>query len=101
MIQVYFITDRHRLKHSLFGITEQELQIINNLTKGALPYIDPYGDTILYTDHIRFVCDNIQIMLGNKELQFCYDKEYRQLKELYEKFKSVTHKDTSLLLVGD
>lgn len=76
MIQVYFITDRHKLEHPLFGITEQELQVMNNLPKGVLPDIDPYGDTIFYIDHINFVCDNIQIMIENKELQFCYDKEY-------------------------
>ena len=46
----------------MFGITEQELQVMNNLPKGVLPDIDPYGDTIFYIDHINFVCDNIQIM---------------------------------------
>ena len=51
MIQVYFITDRHKLEHPLFGITEQELQVMNNLPKGVLPDIDPYGDTIFYIDH--------------------------------------------------
>lgn len=101
MIQVYFITDRHKLEHLLFGITEQELQVINNLPKGVLPYINPYGDTIFYIDHINFICDNIQIMIRNKELQFCYDKEYNLLKELYDKFKSVAHRETSLFLVGD
>lgn len=101
MIQVYFITDRHKLEHLLFGITEQELQVMNNLPKGVLPDINPYGDTIFYIDHINFVCDNIQIMIENKELQFCYDKEYKQLKELYEKFNSVIPKETALFLVGD
>lgn len=101
MIQVYFITDRHKLEHPLFCITEQELQVINNLPQGVLPYIDPYGDTMLYIDHINFICDNIQIMMENKERQFCYDKEYNQSKELYEKFKSVISKETTLFLVGD
>ncbi|WP_285815480.1 hypothetical protein [Phocaeicola sartorii] len=101
MIQVYFITDRHRLENPLFGITEQELQVINNLPKGVLPYIDPYGDTQLYTDHISFICDNIHIMMENKERHFLYDKEYNLLKQLYKNFKSVSHKETTLLLVGD
>lgn len=101
MIQVYFIPDRHKLEHPLFSIAEQELQVINNLPQGVLPYIDPYGDTMLYIDHINFICDNIQIMMENKERQFCYDKEYNQLKELYEKFKSVISKETTLFLVGD
>lgn len=101
MIQVYFITDRHKLEYPLFSINEQELQVMNNLPKGVLPDIDSYGDTIFYIDHIKFVCDNIQIMMKNKELQFCYDKEYNQLKELYEKFKSVIQKETALFLVGD
>lgn len=61
MIQVYFITDRHKLEHPLFGITEQELHVMNNLPKGVLPDIDPYGDTMLYIDHINFISDNIQI----------------------------------------
>ena len=46
MIQVYFITDRHKLEHPLFGITEQELQVMNNLPEGDAN-IDPYGDTML------------------------------------------------------
>lgn len=101
MIQVYFITDRHKLEHPLFGITEQELQVMNKLPKGVLPDIDPYGDTIFYIDHINFICNNIQIMIENKELQFYFDKEYNQLKELYKKFKSVIPKETALFLVGD
>lgn len=101
MIQVYFITDRHKLEHPLFSITEQELQVIKSLPQGVLPYIDPYGDTMLYIDHINFICDNIQIMMENKERQFCYDKEYNQSKELYEKFKSVISKETTLFLVGN
>lgn len=70
MIQVYFITDRHKLEHPLFGITEQELQVMNNLPKGVLPDIDPYGDTIFYIDHIKFVCDNIQIMIEIRSFNF-------------------------------
>lgn len=101
MIQVYFITDRHKLEHPLFSITEQKLQVINNLPSGVLPSIDLYGDTKLYIDHINFICDNIQIMMGKKERHFCYDNEYNQLKELYGKFKSVTSKETTLFLVGD
>lgn len=101
MIQVYFITDRDRLEHPLFGITEQELKVINSLPKGVLPYIDPFGDTMLYTDHINFICEHIQIMMKDKEQQFRYDKCYTLLKELYGKFKSVTPIETTLFLVGD
>lgn len=101
MIQVYFITDRHKLDNLLFSVSEQELEIINNLAKGVLPYIDPYGDTILYTDHVLFICNKIQVMVEDKERQFCYDRHYHILKELYDKLKSIAPKKTDLFLVGD
>ena len=51
MIQVYFLPDRPKLEHPLFCITEQELQGINNWSQGLLPYIDPYGLSLIHIYH--------------------------------------------------
>lgn len=94
------MAQRHKSVEPLFPISEQELDIIRSFSKGLLPFIDPYGDMILYPDHIRYIQDHIVKQLDNKESCFCYDKEYYALKNLQKNFYKLV-KDSAILLLGD
>ena len=101
MIDVYYTKDKHKQGGRLFGISEQELRLIESMPEGRISSIDPYGDTRLKAIHIEFITQYFFAKLKVKEQQHCHDGDYALLKRLYDKFKSIILNNDGITCYGD